>query len=60
MVLGGRNLVTWSDFSLYDPEVEDFGDRAEENYQGEGAFGRRDYYTIPSPRTWMLSVRLGF
>jgi TonB-linked SusC/RagA family outer membrane protein len=60
VTLGGRNLVTWSDFGLYDPEVEDFGDRGETNYDGDGDFGRRDYYTIPNPRTWMLSVRLGF
>jgi TonB-linked SusC/RagA family outer membrane protein len=59
--LTGRNLVTWVDgFTLTDPEVEDFGDRGETNYDGDGDFGRRDYYTIPNPATWMVSFRLGF
>lgn len=60
ITLAGRNLHTWTDFGLIDPEVEDFDDRSGVNYDGDGDFGRRDYYTIPSPRTWMLSFRLGF
>lgn len=60
VTLSGRNLHTWTNWNGPDPEVEDFSDRSGSNYDGDGDFGRRDYYTIPAPRTYMLSFRLGF
>lgn len=60
VTLQGRNLHTWTSWNGPDPEVEDFSDRSGSNYDGDGDFGRRDYYTIPAPRTYMLSFRLGF
>jgi hypothetical protein len=60
VTLSGRNLHTWTSWNGPDPEVEDFSDRSGSNYDGDGDFGRRDYYTIPAPRTYMLSFRLGF
>jgi hypothetical protein len=60
VTLSGRNLYTWTDWNGPDPEVEDFSDRSGVNYDGDGDFGRREYYTLPPNRTFLLSVRLGF
>jgi TonB-linked SusC/RagA family outer membrane protein len=61
MTLAGTNLLTWTDYSGVDPEVEDFQDRAEGGiYDGAGDYGRREYYQIPSPRTFLLSFRVTF
>ena len=57
--LSARNLFTWTDYSGTDPEVQDFADQTG-NTVGGGEFGRRDYYQIPNPRTYMLSVRLSW
>jgi TonB-linked SusC/RagA family outer membrane protein len=59
LTLAGRNLVTWTDYHGSDPEVMDFSDQA--NLVGAaGRFGRRDYYQIPAPRTYTLSVHLSY
>ena len=57
--LSARNLFTWTDYSGTDPEVGDFADATGNSIDG-GEFGRRDYYQIPPPRTFMLSVRLSW
>ena len=61
VTLAGRNLMTWTDYSGVDPEVEDFFDRSEGGiYDGASDYGRREYYQIPSPRTFLLSFRVTF
>lgn len=60
VTLSGRNLFTWTDYNGADPEVEDFGDRAGLFYDGSEDYGRRDYYTIPTSRTFLLSFRVSF
>jgi TonB-linked SusC/RagA family outer membrane protein len=61
VTLAGSNLFVWTDYSGLDPEVEDFSDRAEGGiYDGNGDYGRREYYNLPSPRTFLLSFRVTF
>ena len=61
ITLAGSNLFLWSDWSGSDPETEDFLDRAESGiYDGLGDYGRREYYSLPSPRSYLLSLRLTF
>ncbi|MDH5759091.1 MAG: SusC/RagA family TonB-linked outer membrane protein [Gemmatimonadota bacterium] len=57
VTLAARNLLTITDYTGTDPEVSDFADQTG-NVDTGGEFGRRDYYQIPNPRTYMLSVRL--
>ena len=59
VTVAARNLYTWTDYSGTDPEVQDFVDQNGAT-PGGGDFGRRDYYQIPSPRTYSLSFRVGF
>ncbi|HSG09336.1 MAG TPA: TonB-dependent receptor, partial [Longimicrobiales bacterium] len=59
VTFAARNLLTITDYSGTDPEVQDFGD-ATGNVVGGGEFGRRDYYQIPNPRTYMLAVRVSW
>jgi len=59
VTLAGRNLYTWSDYSGSDPEVQDYQDQNDVVFGG-GDFGRRDYYQIPNPRTFLLTFRVGF
>ena len=47
LTLAGRNLVTWTDYSGLDPEV---------NYGGQANFTTGDYTTLPPNR--VLTVRL--
>jgi TonB-linked SusC/RagA family outer membrane protein len=55
------NLFIWTDYSGVDPEVEDFADRAEYGvYDGAADYGRREYYNLPAPRTFLLTFRMGF
>lgn len=59
--LSGTNLALWTDYTGNDPELEDFRDRAEAGiFDGTGDFGRREYYNIPAPRTFLASLRLTF
>lgn len=61
VTLAGSNLITWTDYTGLDPEVEDFGDRAEFGiYDGTTDYGRREYYNLPAPRTFFLSFRVTF
>ena len=61
VTLSGTNLFLWTDYSGNDPELEDFRDRAEGGiFDGNGDFGRREYYNIPAPRTFLLSFRFTF
>jgi TonB-linked SusC/RagA family outer membrane protein len=59
VTLGARNLLTITDYTGTDPEVQDFAD-ATGNVAGGGEFGRRDYYQIPNPRTFTFSVRVSW
>jgi hypothetical protein len=59
VTLAARNLFTITDYKGTDPEVQDFAD-ATGNTVGGGEFGRRDYYQIPNPRTYLLSVRISW
>lgn len=61
VTFAGSNLMLWTDYSGVDPEVEDFRDRAEGGiYDGNGDYGRREYYNLPTPRTFLLSFRVTF
>jgi len=61
VTVAGTNLLKWTDYSGVDPEVEDFSDRAEGGiYDGASDYGRREYYQIPAPRTFLLSFRVTF
>lgn len=61
VTVAGTNLMKWTDYSGVDPEVEDFQDRAEGGiYDGAADYGRREYYQIPAPRTFLLSFRVTF
>jgi hypothetical protein len=61
VTLAGSNLAIWTDYTGLDPEVEDFQDRAEGGiFDGATDYGRREYYTLPSPRTYLLSFRVTF
>jgi len=61
VTVSGTNLVTWTDYTGLDPEVEDFFDRSEGGiFDGTTDFGRREYYNIPAPRTFLFSLRLTF
>jgi TonB-linked SusC/RagA family outer membrane protein len=51
----GRNLVTWTDYSGYDPEVGYSGGRA-----GSAVLNRFDRYGYPNFRTLTASVEIGF
>jgi TonB-linked SusC/RagA family outer membrane protein len=61
VTLAGTNLLTWTDYTGLDPEVEDFYDRSEGGiYDGLGDYGRREYYTLPAPRSFFLNFRVTF
>ncbi len=61
VTLAGTNLFLWTDYDGLDPELEDFEDRAEGGiYDGATDYGRREYYNLPSPRTYLLSFRVTF
>ena len=59
VTLAARNLLTITDYTGTDPEVQDFADQTG-SVVGGGEFGRRDYYQIPNPRTYTLSVRVSW
>ena len=50
--VNGTNLITWTDYSWYDPEVNTFGD-------ANVALGT-DFLTYPLARTVQFGVNLGF
>lgn len=48
----GQNLVTWTDYSGFDPEV---------NFNGAAAITRGiDFYTLPQARTLTVGLNVGF
>ncbi|UOQ68619.1 hypothetical protein [Hymenobacter volaticus] len=47
-----QNLVTWTDYSGYDPEVNSFG--------SDNLSLNTDYNAFPSTRTFIAGLRLGF
>ncbi|MDP9349030.1 MAG: TonB-dependent receptor, partial [Gemmatimonadota bacterium] len=49
--LSGRNLFTSTDYDGLDPESSD---------RSDSAFGRREYYQLPSLRTVQASLRVSF
>ena len=61
LTLASNNLFLWTKYDGLDPEVEDFNDRSETGiYDGATDYGRREYYNLPSPRTFLLSARITF
>lgn len=51
--VSAQNLITWTDYSGFDPEV---------NYSG-GANSTDlgvDFYSYPVPKSWTIGVRIGF
>jgi hypothetical protein len=61
VTMAGTNLMIWTDYSGLDPEVEDFRDRSEGGiYDGATDYGRREYYNLPAPRSFLLSFRVTF
>ncbi len=48
--LGGRNLFTSTDYTGVDPELTDY----------RNSLARRDYYAVPTYRTFEASLRVGF
>jgi TonB-linked SusC/RagA family outer membrane protein len=53
--LSGRNLMTWTNYRGYDPEVG-FGG----SFTGSSALARVEGYQYPPFRTWTLGVELNF
>jgi TonB-linked SusC/RagA family outer membrane protein len=51
----GRNLITWSDYDGYDPDVGESGGNI-----GSASLGRVDGYNYPPFRTLTLGVELNF
>lgn len=47
----GTNLITWTDYSWYDPEVNTFGD--------DGVALGTDFLTYPQARTLQFGINLG-
>ena len=53
--LTGRNLLTWTSYDGYDPEVGRAGGST-----GSAALARVDGYNYPNFRTWTLGLELNF
>jgi TonB-linked SusC/RagA family outer membrane protein len=53
--LTGRNLVTWTDYRGYDPEVGKSGGDT-----GSAVLARVEGYQYPNFRTWILGAELNF
>ncbi|MGH7720700.1 MAG: TonB-dependent receptor domain-containing protein, partial [Gemmatimonadaceae bacterium] len=51
LVVTGRNLKTWTDYSGFDPEVSGLGQQA---------FLQIEEFTIPPVRAWTARVNVGF
>jgi TonB-dependent starch-binding outer membrane protein SusC len=49
--LAGRNLAVWSDYSGFNPDVQN---------EFDAVAGRADFYTLPPARRWVLSLDLEF
>jgi TonB-dependent starch-binding outer membrane protein SusC len=55
IVVGGRNLQTWTRYSGSDPEAGSYGRRVNGSPTIVG-----DYATVPVPASWMLRVRMAY
>ncbi|NIO30294.1 MAG: hypothetical protein GTN75_00685, partial [Gemmatimonadetes bacterium] len=53
--LVGRNLITWTDYRGYDPEIGRGGGDV-----GSAAIARVDGYQYPNFRTYTLGIELNF
>jgi hypothetical protein len=62
LTLSGRNLVVWTDYSGYDPEINLFGTNAGglQSVQTTAADRGFDFGGYPIPRVWSLSARVSF
>ena len=62
LTLSGRNLLVWTDYSGYDPEINLFGTNAAGlgSVQTTAADRGFDFGGYPIPRTWSLSARFTF
>jgi hypothetical protein len=56
----GRNLLTWTNYRGYDPEVGRTAGAAGVANPGSAALARVDGYNYPQFRTWTLGVELNF
>lgn len=52
LVLGGRNLITWSDYWGFDPEVNNFGNQNIVRFV--------DLAPYPPTRSWFVGVNMNF
>lgn len=55
IMLGGRDLVTWTNYSGGDPETASYGTSVDGTPMIIGDLG-----TVPAPRTWTLRVRVSY
>lgn len=62
LTLAGRNLLVWTDYSGYDPEINLFGTNAAGlgSVQTTAADRGFDFGGYPIPRVWSLSARFTF
>jgi len=62
LTLSGRNLVVWTNYSGYDPEINLFGTNAGglQSVQTTAADRGFDFGGYPIPRVWSLSARVTF
>jgi hypothetical protein len=51
LVIGGRNLHTWTKYSGFDPEL---------NSTTNANFSTSDFLTLPPDRIWTLRLNLSF
>jgi TonB-dependent starch-binding outer membrane protein SusC len=62
LTLSGRNLVVWTDYGGYDPEINLFGTNAGGvgSVQTTAADRGFDFGGYPIPRTWSISARFTY
>jgi TonB-dependent SusC/RagA subfamily outer membrane receptor len=62
LTLSGRNLLVWTDYSGYDPEINLFGTNAGGigSVQTTAADRGFDFGGYPIPRTWSISARFTY
>jgi TonB-linked SusC/RagA family outer membrane protein len=60
ITLTGRNLLTWTDYRGFDPEVGRSTTGAGAAGAGSAAISRVDAYQYPNFRTWTLGLDLNF
>src|SRR4029079_6295547 len=62
LTLSGRNLIVWTSYSGYDPEINLFGTNAGGigSVQTTAADCGFDFGGYPMPRTWSFSARFNY